>query len=70
MEQLHKGRQVFSYAFPIMAPMGISLFVIGLGFWFICYESRTALVDCTSFGGYHFIGVYGVCDYWYVGGWI
>ena len=32
MEQSHKGRQAFSYAFPIMAPMGISLFVIGLGF--------------------------------------
>ena len=32
MEQLHKGRQAFTYAFPIMAPMGISLFVIGLGF--------------------------------------
>ena len=22
MEQLHKGRQAFSYAFPIMIPMG------------------------------------------------
>lgn len=32
MEQLHKGRQAFTYALPIMAPMGISLFVIGLGF--------------------------------------
>ena len=32
MKQLHKGRQAFTYAFPIMAPMGISLFVIGLGF--------------------------------------
>lgn len=32
MEQLHKGRHAFTYALPIMAPMGISLFVIGLGF--------------------------------------
>lgn len=32
MEQLHKGRQAFSYAFPIMIPMGISFFFIGLGF--------------------------------------
>ena len=32
MKQLHKGRQAFTYALPIMAPMGISLFVIGLGF--------------------------------------
>ena len=32
MEQLHKGRQAFSYAFPIMVPMGISFFFIGLGF--------------------------------------
>ena len=27
-----KRRSAFSFAFPIMAPMGISLFVIGLGF--------------------------------------
>ena len=32
MEQSHKGRQAFSYAFPIMIPMGISFFFIGLGF--------------------------------------
>ena len=30
MEQSHKGRQAFSYAFPIMIPMGISFFFIGL----------------------------------------
>ena len=32
MEQPHKGRHAFSYALPIMIPMGISFFFIGLGF--------------------------------------
>lgn len=31
-EQSHKGRHAFSYAFPIMLPLGVSFFFIGLGF--------------------------------------
>ena len=51
-----KHRSAFSFAFPIMAPMGLSLFVPWFRVWAICYQSGIALVDRPVLAKHYFAG--------------
>ena len=64
-----KRQSAFSFAFPIMAPLGISLFVIGLGFGLYATSQGAPVVDGACFGVYYFAGSMEFVTI-HVGGWI